>query len=139
MARRDTGRVALWALLVLACPGAVTAVFLRPALVVLAYTLGAAGVVVPAHLLVRDRPPWHRCPPRHARRGHAGTDADTKLRVADIERRLNARDEVWALAEKLRRGGQHARNFHVIDGGGGDDGPENGDSQAGLISWPASA
>jgi hypothetical protein len=138
MVRRGVTRVVLGCTLCVACPAAVTTAYLRPAFVVLAYVLGAAGVVVPAHLLVRTKPPLHRCPPRHARHGHVGVDTDTRLKVAAIQRRLDSEDRMWRLAEFLRRGGgQHKRDFHVIHGGGEGDDPENGDSAASLASLPA--
>lgn len=136
-ARHSVARVALWCTLVLSCPGAVATVFLRPALVFLAGVLGLAGVVVPANLLTRDRPPWHRCAPRHARGGYAGVDTDTRLRLADVERRLRKAEQAWTLAGVLRRGpGHHKRDFKVIDGGGeSDDDPEN--SRVGLTTLHA--
>lgn len=138
MARRGVTRVALWCCLAAACPGAVTAVFLRPALVVLAYVAGAVGVVVPAHLLVRDRPPLHRCPPRHARGGHVGVDTDVRLTIAAIQRQLDRHERAWRLAGILRRGeGQH--ELRLIRGGGEDDAPGNGDSEASLTSPPGAA
>jgi len=133
MARRDVSRVTLWTLLVLACPSAVTAVFLRPAFVVLAYILGAAGVVVPAHLLVRDRPPMHRCPPRHARRGHI--DPELRAEVADIRKRVEGHEQAWAAIGVLRRGGHAKRDLRLIKGDGGDDDPEG--TRVGLISLHA--
>lgn len=138
--RHGVTRVVLWCCLLFTCPSVAVAAAVRPAAAFLAALCGTPLVWLPAMLLVRDRPPLHRCPPRHARTKPVGVDTDTKLRVADIERRLNSEDRLWNLAEFLRRsGGQHKRDFHLIHGDGGDDDPENGDSEASLISLPAGA
>lgn len=136
--RGGVTRVTLWCCLILSCPGTAVATVLRPAFAAVTAVAGFLACVVPAGLLVRDRPPLHRCPPRHARH-HTGADTDVRLKVADIQRRLDSEDRLWNLAEFLRRGGGlHKRDFHVIHGGG-DDSPGNGNSEASLTSLPAAA
>jgi len=133
-ARRDVTRVTWWVLLFTTCPAVAVTAALRPAAAFLAAACGTPFVWVLAVLLTRDRPPWHRCPPRHARRGHA--DPELRAEVADISQRLSRAEQAWAVAGILRRGaGQHKRDFRVIDGGGEDDDP--GDSRTGLASLHA--
>ena len=86
--RSGVTRAVLWCALFATCPAVAVAAAVRPAAAFVAALCGTPFVWVSGVLLARDRPPWHRCPPRHARHGYAGTDTDTKLRVADIEREL---------------------------------------------------
>lgn len=127
--RSGVTRVALWVTLLLACPSAVTAAWLRPALVVFAYVFGAAGCVVPAGLLVRDRPPMHRCPPRHARH----VDAEARLRLAEAERKLRGYEKFFMVLG-LREAKARRWEPRVIDG----DGDKEGDpgAEAGLTRPP---
>lgn len=123
--RQPVARGALWCVLCAACPAAVTTVFLRPALLFLAYSLGAAGVVVPAHLLVRGAAPAHRYPPRHAR----AVDMEARLRIADAEQQLHGYEKFF-VALGLREAKTHRWEPRVINGG--DDQEGDPGTKAGL-------
>ncbi len=138
LTQRGVTRVMLWCVLTAACPTALFAYARFHSLLWAAAVIAEAGIVVPASLLVRARPPFHHCAPRHARRAYTGTDTDTRLKLADIQRRLDSYDRAWTLAGMLRRGsGQHKRDLRLIQGGDEDDSPEDGNSEAGL-TCPAS-
>ena len=140
MTRRGAARAAAWFVLLATCPLVSVTARLRPGWVFLAALCGTATVWAPSLVLLRTRPPFHRCPPRHARHLHAGADTDTRLKLADIQRRLDRHERAWTLAGILRRGeGQHERDLRLIQGGGDDDDPEDGDSWASLTSLPVGA
>lgn len=128
--RQGGTRVVLWCLLAVSCPSAVITTALRPALALAAGILGAAGVVVPAHLLVRGAAPAHRYPPRHAR----AVDMEARLRLADAEQQLHGYEKFF-VALGLRDAKSHRWEPRVING----DGDQEGDpgTKAGLACLAA--
>lgn len=127
--RGGVTRVALWCCLALSCPGTAVATVLRPAFAAITAVAGFLACVVPASLLVRDRPPMHRCPPRHARH----VDAEARLRLAEAERKLRGYEKFFMVLG-LREAKARRWEPRVIDG----DGDKEGDSgaEAGLTRPP---